>query len=515
MGDLISEHGSIPSYSTSTPESFNDSSNANSGWLSWLSLLAVIGIAGAVYLATMAPTVFTLDSAEFATAAYGLGIVHSPGYSVYLLIAHAATYLPVGDIAYRVNLLSAVYTVITSAMLTIYLSKKVGIWPAVLASLSLAFSYYVWSLSVVAEVYTMQMGLFLLLIILAEKYAFSSKPFHLNLLAFFTGIACANNPITVLWWPGLIYFVWQQHERLTLKRLIIALGWGVIGLLPILYLPVRSYAQPTFTNVGLFNELGEFVPVSLASWEGLVWYLSGQEFESLYFGYSLFGTAVEGIKLLNQLIAAFLGIGFPLGVWGALELWQTRRSYLIGLIILITPYVLFFVTYAAIDKETMFLPLYLLWAILMGIGIKAANEAWLSFRNNKRQVVSLYWVGLLLPVALLLSNWTFVDLSDATGFADDGRQRLAEAAPNALFVSRWGESAVLSYFQIVESTRPDVSVVNSVFISTPDTVTLINHALAEERPVYATFNDDRLLLYFEFEEIEFGYVVSKRVKSRP
>ena len=63
-----------------------------------------------IYIGTLAPTIFTHDSPELAAGALELGIVHPPGYSVYLLVAHAFTYLPIGDIAYRVNLLSAVST---------------------------------------------------------------------------------------------------------------------------------------------------------------------------------------------------------------------------------------------------------------------------------------------------------------------------------------------------------------------------------------------------------------------
>src|SRR5512142_2000566 len=69
----------------------------------------------AIYLLTLAPTVYTFDSAEFATGAYVLGIIHPTGYPLYLVLAKLFTFIPVGDVAYRVNLLSALFGAVTVA----------------------------------------------------------------------------------------------------------------------------------------------------------------------------------------------------------------------------------------------------------------------------------------------------------------------------------------------------------------------------------------------------------------
>ena len=66
-----------------------------------------------VYLRTMAPTVYNLDSAELATGAYTLAIVHPPGYPTYLLVGKLFTWLPVGDVGYRLNLMSGTFGALT------------------------------------------------------------------------------------------------------------------------------------------------------------------------------------------------------------------------------------------------------------------------------------------------------------------------------------------------------------------------------------------------------------------
>jgi hypothetical protein len=62
-----------------------------------------------VYMKYLAPTIFTGDSADATMASYFLGIPHPPGFPVYTWIGHLFTFIPVGDIAYRVNIMSAFF----------------------------------------------------------------------------------------------------------------------------------------------------------------------------------------------------------------------------------------------------------------------------------------------------------------------------------------------------------------------------------------------------------------------
>ena len=62
-----------------------------------------------VYLKHLAPSIFTGDSADATIASYVLGIPHPPGFPVYTWFGHIFTFIPVGDIAYRVNFMSALF----------------------------------------------------------------------------------------------------------------------------------------------------------------------------------------------------------------------------------------------------------------------------------------------------------------------------------------------------------------------------------------------------------------------
>ena len=67
----------------------------------------------ALYLFTLAPSItqrhFGADSAELAATAYTMGVAHPTGYPSYLLLAKIfSLVIPWGDVAHRVNVLSAV-----------------------------------------------------------------------------------------------------------------------------------------------------------------------------------------------------------------------------------------------------------------------------------------------------------------------------------------------------------------------------------------------------------------------
>src|SRR5882762_11474477 len=56
---------------------------------------------------TLAPTVTLTDSGELIVVARGLGIAHPPGVPLWIILAHLASRVPLGNIAVRINFASA------------------------------------------------------------------------------------------------------------------------------------------------------------------------------------------------------------------------------------------------------------------------------------------------------------------------------------------------------------------------------------------------------------------------
>jgi len=94
------------------------STDLSTAFQKYLGLLAA-GLAFVVYLLTLAPGVYGFDSAELSTGVHLLGIVHPSGYPLYLIVGKLFSYLPIKDLAYRLNIMSAFFGALTVYMLFI------------------------------------------------------------------------------------------------------------------------------------------------------------------------------------------------------------------------------------------------------------------------------------------------------------------------------------------------------------------------------------------------------------
>src|SRR3990167_6536284 len=66
-----------------------------------------------IYILTLSRSIYFGDSGEFITTAYTLGIAHPPGYPLYTMLAHLFTYLPFGNLPFKVNFFSAISSSLT------------------------------------------------------------------------------------------------------------------------------------------------------------------------------------------------------------------------------------------------------------------------------------------------------------------------------------------------------------------------------------------------------------------
>src|SRR5215831_5375944 len=76
-----------------------------------------------LYTLTLAPTVTLVDSGELILAAHGLGVAHPPGFPLWVMLAHLASLLPVGNVAARINFSSAFFAALACAMLSLVVAE--------------------------------------------------------------------------------------------------------------------------------------------------------------------------------------------------------------------------------------------------------------------------------------------------------------------------------------------------------------------------------------------------------
>src|SRR3989304_9185884 len=70
-----------------------------------------------IYLLTLGPSFDFLDSPELIAFAYRLDILHPPGHPLYPLLGKLLTFIPFGSIAFKINLLSALFASMTAAVI--------------------------------------------------------------------------------------------------------------------------------------------------------------------------------------------------------------------------------------------------------------------------------------------------------------------------------------------------------------------------------------------------------------
>ncbi len=429
---------------------------------------AVFAAVLVITLQTTAPTIYYLvDSTEYALAASTLGIVHAPGYALYVALAHLFTYLPVGDVGYRVNLLSTVSLAVAAAFTYLMLKRLLDNRLVALgAALTVIWSFYIWSNAVAAEVYTPQ---------LAALAACGWGLVHLHtqpekrwrsilLVGGLFGLAVAMNPSSVFFAPGLALAFVLMRVPLQRSAAAALLGIAVFGA-SLVYFPVRYAAQPAYNVAGLYSADGTFDAVDLTTPYGLWWLLSGRQFDSLFFAEGVIPSVGQLRDVGSVFVRNFLGVGLVLAAVG----WWAMRRQGWGLLAvwfaLFLPYTAFFSTYGASDRDTMLgAPLWLV-AVPIAYGLQwfAAANVW---------AVRLLIV-LALPAVMLVYNFPIVDASDTTFVKDRARTLVEAMPPDAIVFGNWTDTTTMRYVQLMESKRPDLEIVNLYFFPTDDWLTYV------------------------------------------
>ncbi len=456
------------------------------------------GLPLALYVLTLAPTIYNLDSAELTTAAATGGLMRATGYPLYLLIGRLWSQLPLGDVGYRFNLLSAVSGALTVALADRILRRlRVKGWAAFGALGLLATGQYFWALSLIAEVYTLQTALLAGLILVVLRWREQPTAPRALVVGVLIGLGLSHHASTVLVLPGLaVCMALQPGGRAFKPDAWLPVGVGIVlGLLPFLDLMWRYTQSPAFNYAGLYDSNGVFHAVNLTTVDGLIWLVTGRSFAGQMLGYDLAGFWRETGAYAVQLGRSFLGLGLGPAVLGWLILWRRDRWLALALTLGFVASAGFFISYRVLDKVTMFLPTYVIWALWLGVGLQWLLDTFATGKGAARLVPA----GLALLVVVALGwNWRLADQSHDRSTRERAEAILSRAEPGALIFGWWDTAPAVSYLQLVEGQRPDVRVVNR-FLVPYDALLIWIEREAQVRPVYIDTAPPELLdtLYAE------------------
>lgn len=451
--------------------------------------LLPFGLPLLLYLFTLPPTVYNLDSAELTTAAATGGVMRATGYPLYLTIGHLWSRLPIGDVGYRMNLFSAFTGALTLVFAVQILRRLQASGWAVFGALGLlATGTYYWGLSLIAEVYTLHTALMAGLILALLVWGEAPSPPRLALVALLTGLGLAHHAAFVLLLPGLVWYllVISPHSAIMPRSVLLAMAGLLLGLSFYLYLPLRFSAGAAFNYAGTYDANLVFHPVDLRTPAGMWWLVTGRSFAGQMFAYRGAELWHETWNFASHLSQAFFIAGVGPGVLGLFVLIRRdwRKAAMLGLMFFASA--VFYINYRVLDKATMFLPAYLVWALWLGCGYQQLLD-WMgqvgSGRAGSRSVSLLR--GAMAATVLLAAAWNYrlVDLSQDWSARTRGESILQEVEANALVFGWWDTVPILQYLQLVEERRPDVQAVNRFLISPADMERAIQEQL-DVRPVY-------------------------------
>lgn len=425
-----------------------------------------------VYVHTLAPTITWrndgVDSGDLATAIAVGGVPHPPGYPTYLILGEAFKLVPVGDIAYRLNLLSATCAALTVAVVGLVihqtLSKAIGprlqgqegihraqrlIWLcAASASLVLAFSGPFWSQAVITEVYTLNVLFVAILLYGALRVQPVNERWLGPGLFGSLGLSLGNHPSVILVLPMLIWLLkGRWHRQMTVAAFLAF----CIGLSVYLVIPIRA-ATAAPVNWGMAK-----------TWSNFLWLVSATPYRQFLFAIPWGFVPSRILAEIRFLAGAFMWWGLPIGLLGLRKLLHLNRALVHGSLVTFILFSIYSIGYNTADSYVYLLPALLIFSVWIGWGLYDLGNALQTwFAPGARRSYLVGWSIILLPLVSLWSNFSDQNISrDYQAYAY-AHQSLHTVAPGAVIITDDDpRTFALWYGRYGLALRPDVAIVNS------------------------------------------------------
>lgn len=235
---------------------------------------AVFLAALVLYWLTLAPGLLGLvDTPKLQFVGAILGVPHPPGYPLYVLLSHGFSYLPFGSLAYRINLMSALFGAVTVALVFLCCRRAgVGRIVSAVGSGGLASGPLFWSTAVVAEVYTLHTALLAAILLSLLSWAQTRSE-----TTYFAAVGCValslgHHTTMLLLAPAFAAYVLLIDADFALRprRLALAAGVLALGLVPYGFIAIRTLQGATFVETPIASFGDALAAVSARRWQSSV-----------------------------------------------------------------------------------------------------------------------------------------------------------------------------------------------------------------------------------------------------
>ncbi len=315
-----------------------------------------------IYLVCIPKHYFIGDSAELITNIITMGVAHPPGYPLYLLIGKGFTELLFFmEPTVALNMLSAIFSAFVSIVLfEILLLKGVNHIIAFLSTFVLIFTDIVWSQSVIAEVYTLNLLILALQIYYLLKWRIKKQNRHLYLLFIFMGLGLTHHISIGIYYILYLAFIIVANSSIVknLKQIIFLIILMVLPLLLYIYIPISSNTNP---------------PIDWGNPEnikGLIDHVTVRQFSHQFLLYKLEGF-IHQFKLFISLFTKEYHVFILLIIAGITYLYNEKQFRVLFLLTGIgIMNVIFSCSYFIKDIEVYFIPFYFVANLFIGFGLQ-------------------------------------------------------------------------------------------------------------------------------------------------
>jgi Protein of unknown function (DUF2723) len=463
-----------------------------------------------IYLRTMMPSTGFWDTAEAQTVPPTLSIFHPTGFPTYAMLGWAWSLVPIGEVAWRMNLLSAAAIALASGLVVLIaghlITERHRLLAASAAGVSgaaFAFASEPWENATRADVHALNvlfvaLVIWLLLVWAAARRAGSPRADRWLAGAAFTfGLALGAHPLVGFTAPGIVAWLIAVDRHVWRRWRLIA---GCAALLAVAlvgsyaYIMIRAQIDP---DPPLFYARPE-------TFERLRYLIFAEQFVGLFEGFAapLADLGLKWQQTESVLARQLVGPGWLLVAVGAAVLAVRRRGAFVMLFLVVVVNVFYSMNFRDGDIDRYYMPtlvaaIPLLGVALAAIGVTCARAVAESSRRlsatlHARRRLATVAGGIVITLGSLLAAGSLV-----TGYAahDQSANRDADLwvasvyralPPNAVVISWWSYSTPLWHHRWVLGERPDVTIIDDRNILDDGYRTMARAIAAHlgRRPVY-------------------------------
>jgi tetratricopeptide (TPR) repeat protein len=426
-----------------------------------------------VYVITLAPSIYFIDSGELGAAASNLNIAHPTGYPLFTLIGNLFSKLPIASKIYNLNLMSAVFGALGSFMLFKLLSLLVIQFRTNLdkkqsqkltdeilnkiclgCSLIAAFGLTYWNSSNVIEVYSLHIAIFVSTIYFFLKAIFENGGDNIvdvNLMtsAFLIGLGFSNHMSTAYLIPGFAYLYFSVYGGKidSIKALAVLFVPMLIGLSAYIYILIRANsAEFSWGNPNTIERLWNHV--------------TAKEFSRRMFSSSESVSSQLG-KFFALYPKEFGYLPIVLAIPGILMMFKESKKIFVFTALLFLTTVLYSINYNIIDIETYFLLAFVVTTIWICFGMTAIV---LRYESLSKVLPTMFMLLFVIPLTM-----NFSGASKAKDYAvKDFVENVYSSAPenSIIFTKLWDFVVSPSlYLQSVENLRKDLTIIDKELLN--------------------------------------------------